>query len=179
MRSEKGQSRGVVFVTGGARSGKSRFALSRAEGWEGRLLYIATAEVRDGEMRERVELHRQDRGPRWDTLEEPLDMARALRGAGGYGGAVLDCLTLWVSNLLEAHGEDENRIHEAVGALLEALELFEGRLCVVTNEVGSGIVPENPLARRFRDLAGRLNQETAARATEAFLVVSGLPVRLK
>jgi adenosylcobinamide kinase/adenosylcobinamide-phosphate guanylyltransferase len=171
--------REIVLVTGGARSGKSRFAQSRAEAWKGGLLFIATAEVLDLEMRERVETHRQERGPRWDTLEEPLDLAGALTAAAGYDGVLLDCLTLWTSNLLGAHGSDESRLRAAVDAFLAALEGFDGRLCIVTNEVGSGIVPENRLARRFRDLAGTVNQEAAARATAAFLVVSGLPMRLK
>jgi adenosylcobinamide kinase/adenosylcobinamide-phosphate guanylyltransferase len=170
--------RELVLVTGGARSGKSRYAQVRAEAWPGRLLYIATAEVRDEEMRERVAKHRQDRGPRWDALEEPLDLSPALARAAGYGGALLDCLTLWTSNLLEA-APSQTALDEAVGRLLEALGAFPGRLCVVTNEVGSGIVPANALARRFRDAAGTLNQGVAALATEAFLVVSGLPVRLK
>lgn len=171
--------REIVFVTGGARSGKSRFAQARAEGWAGPLLYIATAETLDDEMRERVEKHRAERGERWETLEEPLALSRALGVAEGYGGALLDCLTLWTSNLLGLHGEDQSRLQAAVDAFLDSLDGFRGRICVVTNEVGAGIVPENPLARRFRDLAGRLNQEAARRATQAFLIVSGLAVRLK
>ncbi len=171
--------RQVVFVTGGARSGKSRFAQGLVEAWPGQLLYIATAEVRDAEMRHRVDLHRQDRGPRWHTREEPLDLPAALVAAQGYGGALLDCLTLWTSNLLECHGDDEAAIDRAAADLLDALAGHPGRLCMVTNEVGSGIVPEHPLARRFRDRAGRINQQVAAVATEAYLVVSGLPVQLK
>ncbi|MDF1552557.1 MAG: bifunctional adenosylcobinamide kinase/adenosylcobinamide-phosphate guanylyltransferase [Deferrisomatales bacterium] len=171
--------RRLVFVTGGTRSGKSGFAQGLVEGWPGQLLYIATAEVRDAEMRCRVDLHQQDRGPRWHTREEPLDLPAALAAAQGYGGVLLDCLTLWTSNLMESHGDDEAAIDQAVGALLDALAAYPGRLCVVTNEVGSGIVPEHPLARRFRDRAGRINQQVAASATEAYLVVSGLPVCLK
>lgn len=173
------EAREIVFVTGGARSGKSRFAQARAEHWTGSLLYIATAETLDDEMRQRVEKHRAERGARWQTLEEPLDLPRALGVAEGYGGALLDCLTLWTSNLLGAHGEDQTRLQGAAAAFLDSLESFRGRICVVTNEVGAGIVPENPLARRFRDLAGWVNQEAARRATEAFLIVSGLAVRLK
>ncbi len=175
----RGSERRVVFVTGGARSGKSRFAQARVEAWEGRLLYIATAEVGDAEMADRVARHRADRGPRWDTEEAPLDLGRSLERAARYGGALLDCLTLWTSNLLGRWGDDDEEIHRAVAGFLSALEAFPGRLCVVTNEVGAGIVPANPLARRFRDLAGRINQEAASRADEAYLVVSGLPVRLK
>ncbi|GAB6062476.1 bifunctional adenosylcobinamide kinase/adenosylcobinamide-phosphate guanylyltransferase [Deferrisoma palaeochoriense] len=169
----------IVFVTGGARSGKSRFAQRIAEAWEGPLLYVATAEVLDDEMADRVRRHRADRGPRWETLEEPLDLPAALRAAEGFGGALVDCLTLWVSNLLGRWGGDETGLAAALDGFYQALEAFRGRVCLVTNEVGSGIVPENALARRFRDLAGRVNQECAARAHEAYLVVSGLPVRLK
>jgi len=170
--------RQIVFVTGGARSGKSRYAQARAEQWSGELLYIATAEVRDQEMRDRVAQHRRDRGPRWHAHEEPLDLPLALGEAARRGGALLDCLTLWTSNLLEAYPE-EAETQRAVQRFLEALEVFPGRLCVVSNEVGSGIVPANALARRFRDVAGLLNQEVATRATEAWLLVSGLPLRLK
>lgn len=171
--------RRVVYVTGGARSGKSRYAQARAEAWDGELLYVATAEVLDGEMADRVEKHRQDRGPRWSTLEEPLDLSRALAAAEGRGGALLDCLTLWASNLLGVYGDDDLGLQAAVNSFTVALGAFRGRLCVVSNEMGSGIVPDNPLARRFRDVAGRINQEVAALADEAYLVVSGLPVRLK
>lgn len=171
--------RQIVFVTGGARSGKSRYAQGRAEGWPGKLLYIATAEVRDEEMAARVAAHRADRGGRWTAREEPLDLPAALEEAAEYGGALLDCLTLWASNLLGAHGEDEGAVQGEIARFLEALERHPGRLTVVTNEVGSGIVPMNALARRFRDLSGTLNQEVAARADEAYLVVSGLALRLK
>ncbi len=169
----------IVFVTGGARSGKSRFAQRLVEAWEGPLLYVATAEVLDDEMADRVRRHREDRGPRWTTLEEPLDLARALAEAEAYGGALVDCLTLWTSNLLGRHGDDEGGLRRARESFYRALDGFSGRVCLVTNEVGAGIVPANPLARRFRDLAGRINQDCAARAHEAYLVVSGLPVRLK
>ncbi len=169
--------RQLVFVTGGARSGKSRYAQARAEAWGGPLLYLATAEVRDPEMEARVAQHRADRGPRWESLEEPLDLPGALARAAAYPGALLDCLTLWTANLLEAY--DDAGAHAALARTLAALEAYPGRLVIVTNEVGSGIVPDNALARRFRDLGGRVNQEVAARATEAYLVVSGLPLQLK
>ncbi len=171
--------RRVVLVTGGARSGKSRFAQELVEGWEGRLVYVATAEVRDAEMADRVACHRADRGPRWRTVEAPLDLAGALDGARGIGGVLVDCLTLWTANLLGAHGDDDRAVDRAVDALVAAVSGFPGRLCLVTNEVGSGIVPANALARRFRDVAGRVNQRVAGVADEAYLVVSGLPLRLK
>ncbi len=171
--------RRVVFVTGGARSGKSRFAQRLVEAWEGPLLYVATAEIRDGEMAERVRRHQRERGERWETLDEPLDLVRALRRARVYGGCLVDCLTLWTANLMEACGGEEEGLSRALGAFLRELRSFTGRVCFVSNEVGSGIVPANPLARRFRDVAGRVNQEVAARADEAYLVVSGLALRLK
>jgi adenosylcobinamide kinase/adenosylcobinamide-phosphate guanylyltransferase len=174
-----GEAAKVVLVTGGARSGKSRFAQGLVEGWGQRFLYIATAEVLDDEMAERVRRHRDDRGRRWRTLEEPLDLPRALAAAQSYDGALLDCLTLWTSNLLGRHGVDEDGLWREVETFLEALRVYSGRLCLVTNEVGSGIVPEHPLARRFRDEAGRINQRVASQASEVFLVVSGLPLRLK
>jgi adenosylcobinamide kinase / adenosylcobinamide-phosphate guanylyltransferase len=170
--------RRIVFVTGGARSGKSRFAQATVEGWNGPLLYLATAEARDDEMRARIAQHRRERGDRWETLEEPLDLPRALASAGARG-VLLDCLTLWASNLLEAYGERPAALEAQVAGFFDALGEFQGRLCLVTNETGLGLVPENPLARRFRDLAGRINQGAAALASEAYLVVSGLPVRLK
>ena len=171
--------RRIVFVTGGARSGKSRFAQRLVEAWEGRLLYVATAEVRDHEMAERVRRHRRERGERWETLDEPLDLGRALKRARAYGGCLVDCLTLWTANLLEACGPEDQRLFRAVEVFLRELEAFPGRVCLVSNEVGSGIVPATPLARRFRDVAGMINQEVAARADDASLVVSGLPLRLK
>lgn len=171
--------RQVVFVTGGTRSGKSDFAQRWAERWEGRLLYVATAEVRDKEMERRVELHRNARGDRWSTLEEPLDLVEALDEIAASGGGLVDCLTLWTSNLIEENGEDDSAILEAAHRFSKALEDFEGRVVIVTNEVGSGIVPENRLARRFRDLAGKINQVVAGSATDAFLVVSGKGLRLE
>lgn len=169
----------VSYVTGGARSGKSAFAQQLVEAWDGRLLYIATGEPRDAEMLQRIEKHQRERGLRWETLEEPLELPAALGVAAGFGGVLLDCLTLWTSNLLDACGDDDAAIDRRIAALFAALESFPGRLCMVTNEVGLGIVPENALARRFRDLAGRVNQGAASRATEAHFVVSGIPLRLK
>ena len=171
--------RQVVLVTGGARSGKSRFAQDLVEGWGARILYVATAEALDEEMADRIGRHRADRGDRWTTLEEPLNLPRALSEATGYDGALLDCLTLWASNLLGRHGEDDAALHDEVQRFLASLASFPGRLCLVTNEVGLGVVPENALARRFRDVAGRINQQVAALCDEAYLVSVGLPLRLK
>ena len=170
----------LVFITGGARSGKSAFAQQRAEAHCGPLLYVATAEVRDDEMRQRVEKHQKARGDHWQSLEEPLDLATAIAEKVLPGTTVLiDCLTLWLSNLLEKYGEDEAAILAAADGLLAALDQLDITVYLVSNEVGSGIVPENRLARSFRDLAGLFNQKFAAAADEAYLVVAGLPLQLK
>ena len=170
----------LVFITGGARSGKSSFAQKEAEKNAGGLLYVATAEIGDAEMAERVEKHRAARGERWQSLEEPLALAEKIPLAADNCSAILiDCLTLWLSNLLEAHGEDEERIRQEATALIDALAKIDASIYVVSNEVGSGIVPENRLARAFRDLAGQMNQQFAEAADDAWLVASGLPLKLK
>ncbi|PLX44572.1 MAG: bifunctional adenosylcobinamide kinase/adenosylcobinamide-phosphate guanylyltransferase [Deltaproteobacteria bacterium] len=169
----------VIFFTGGARSGKSAAAQLEAEGLEGQLVYLATAEVRDDEMADRVKKHQLVRGARWSTLEEPLDLAGALRSIGeDKGGVLVDCLTLWTSNLLERHHGDVDSILAMVDEFISELQKRRLNVVVVTNETGSGIVPIEPLARSFRDLAGTINQRVAAVADRAYLVVSGLPLRL-
>jgi adenosylcobinamide kinase/adenosylcobinamide-phosphate guanylyltransferase len=168
----------LTFITGGARSGKSSFALGEASSRAGKRLFVATLEPRDEEMRLRAELHRAERGPGWDTREEPLGLAAALVEAReGYDVCVVDCLTLWLSNVVHAGRDVEGEIARLVSALQGARE----RLAVyaVSNEVGMGIVPENGLARRFRDYAGLLNQKVAAAADGVYLMASGIPVRIK
>lgn len=170
----------VIFISGGARSGKSSYAQRLAEDCPGELLYVATAGIHDAEMEARVNRHRADRGPRWSTLEEPLDLAGRLPPtAAGKGAVLLDCVTLWLTNLLFHHGERNEPVLDEVGRFIAMLPRIDAPLFVVSNEVGFGIVPENPLARQFRDLAGIANQRLARAADEAYLVVSGLPVRLK
>lgn len=170
----------LIYITGGARSGKSTYAQTRAEAQPGPLLYLATAGVGDAEMAERVRRHQAVRGARWRTCEEPLDPAgRLVQAAAGTGGVLFDCLTLWLSNLLFHHGEAAAPLLAEVERLLAALERIEAPLFLVSNELGQGIVPENRLGRLFRDLAGEANQRVAAAADEAWLLVSGLPLRLK
>jgi adenosylcobinamide kinase/adenosylcobinamide-phosphate guanylyltransferase len=170
----------LIFVTGGARSGKSRYAQRLAEACPGPLLYVATADIGDAEMAERVRRHRGDRGERWSTLEEPLALTDRLPAAAvGKGAVLLDCVTLWLSNLFFHHQEDVGRVLAEIERFLAAVPALEAPLFLVSNEVGGGIVPENHLARHFRDLAGEANQRLAAVADEAWLVVAGLPLQLK
>ncbi len=167
----------TVLVIGGARSGKSAFALKKAGSFPGKKAYIATAEALDEEMKERIEKHRGERGKDWETFEEPIKMAGVLREMGsGYNAAVIDCLTLWLSNLLLGAEDPEEEIEGFLSLLREG---DHPPLFVVSNEVGMGIVPDNPLSRRFRDLAGRLNQKVAGIADEVYLVTAGIPVRIK
>lgn len=165
-----------LLVLGGARSGKSRYAQTRAEALDGELVYLATAQALDAEMGERIERHRADRGPRWTTVEAPVELTAAIRAEGRAGRVLLiDCLTLWTSNLLLA----DRDIGAATGDLVAAIGEAGCPLILVANEVGLGIVPDNALARRFRDEAGRVNQRIAAAVDEVMFVAAGLPLRLK
>ena len=171
----------VVLITGGARSGKSRYAMELAGGHEGGRVYIATAEPVDADMRGRIEKHKEERGEMFTTIEEPLDLAGALGSVPeGAGVAVVDCLTVWLGNLMHHHceGEGEGEL-PGVAEFLEILGAPPCDLILVTNEVGMGIIPENRLARSYRDTLGRLNQEVARRAGQVVLMVSGLPVAIK
>ncbi len=166
-----------ALVIGAARSGKSRFAERLALGTGLLPVYIATAEARDDEMAARVAAHRADRAGRgWTTIEEPLDLADALALSAGVGQVVLaDCLTLWLSNLIEAGRDPDTE----ASALAAAIAGAAGPIVLVTNEVGAGIVPINALARRFADAQGRLNQKIASAVSDVILVAAGLPLRLK
>ena len=165
----------VTLVLGGARSGKSRYAEALIEDSAEHALYLATAEPLDEEMRRRIALHRARRGPRWTTLEEPAEIAGVLRRAAGGRPILVECLTLWLSNLL-ARGRD---IDAARADLLAATAACAAPIVFVANEVGLGIVPENALARAFRDHAGALNRELAAAAQHAVFIAAGLPLVLK
>ena len=165
-----------LFVLGGARSGKSRYAQARAEMLAGRHHFVATAEAFDDEMRERIARHRADRDTRWSTVEAPRDLPSALDALNALDAVVLvDCLTLWLSNLMLADAD----IDRAERELSHAINRFSGHIILVSNEVGLGIVHANALARRFGDAAGRLNQTVAATATEVVLLTAGLPLTLK
>ncbi|MEA1647500.1 bifunctional adenosylcobinamide kinase/adenosylcobinamide-phosphate guanylyltransferase [Nitrospirillum sp. BR 11164] len=165
---------GVTLVLGGARSGKSRFAEGLVTALPGPWTYIATAQAWDDEMRDRIGRHQADRVPGWTTVEAPLDLADAL-AAGGDGPVLVDCLTLWLTNVMLA----DRDVAAAVAGLEAALAARVGATVLVGNEVGMGIVPENALARAFRDHAGRLHQRLAATASQVFLTVAGLPLKVK
>ena len=166
----------LTLVLGGARSGKSRHAETLVEGFGGTPLYVATAEPRDDEMRRRIAQHRARRGSRWTTIEEPLALAPTLLECVRGGQPVLvDCLTLWLANVLEA-----GRAAAAESdALVASLARLPGPVVLVANEVGLGIVPGNALARQFRDDAGRLNRDIAALADRVVFIAAGLPLILK
>jgi adenosylcobinamide kinase/adenosylcobinamide-phosphate guanylyltransferase len=166
----------VTLVLGGARSGKSRYAERFVEGAASRGTYCATAEVGDAEMAERIAAHRARRGPFWRTIEAPLALTAAIAAhAEPERPLLVDCLTLWLSNLLLA-GKPAD---EEAGVLCGALRNATGMVVLVSNEVGMGLVPETPLGRRFRDAAGRLNQDVAAVADRVVFVAAGLPLVLK
>ncbi|CAM3641355.1 bifunctional adenosylcobinamide kinase/adenosylcobinamide-phosphate guanylyltransferase [Marinicrinis lubricantis] len=179
------------LITGGARSGKSRFAERYAERIGHNGIYIATAQVWEEEMAERVRKHQQQRmegGVRWQTIEEPYELAQRLRDlgeehaqSGEHVPVLVDCMTLWLSNWL-LRLDEQNRLlelEEQVQNMVQAVADFPGSLLLVTNEVGDGIVPEYRLGRLFRDEAGRLNQRLAEMCDEVYLVTAGIPVELK
>ena len=171
--------RRLTLVTGGARSGKSRFALESAMP-RARKAFIATATPCDKEMAARIARHRSERGADFLTIEEPLDLAGALGALPrDMDVAVVDCLTLWLGNLMHKYGGIREDDCPEIEALVEALRSPPCDLLVVTNEVGMGIVPENEAARTFRDVAGRLNARVARMADNVVLLVSGIPVTIK
>jgi adenosylcobinamide kinase / adenosylcobinamide-phosphate guanylyltransferase len=168
----------LTFLLGGARSGKSALAVRMASEWRGPVVFVATAEARDDtEMSARIARHRRERPRAWTTVEEPLDLTGALAQAPEGACLVVDCLTLWAANALEAGWDDEAIERTAVEAA--ALAAARTALTVVaSNEVGMGIVPDAPLGRTFRDVLGRVNAVFAGEAERAFLVVAGRPLEL-
>src|ERR1700761_8304212 len=165
----------IILITGGARSGKSVRAEARAKAFAGKPVYVATAEALDSEMRERIARHRMRRGAEWIVHETPLNLVGALKATDGGGARLIDCLTLWLSNLMHA----ERDWSKETARLVEALRAQKSPAVLVSNEVGLGIVPDNALARRFRDAAGIMNQMIAQAADEVEFIVAGLPVRVK
>ena len=177
---------GLTLITGGARAGKSTLAEQLAARGE-RVLYVATAEGRDEEMRSRIAAHRAARPGHWHTLEEPLDLAGELRPVHRrYDTVLVDCLTLWVSNLLlapppetAAGGSNEEHILTLARELLALAATSAAAWIVVSNEVGLGVVPPSPLGRAYRDVLGRVNQQVAVQASEVYLMVAGIPLQVK
>lgn len=166
----------IIYISGGARSGKSRFAQEMAENLSPHPIYLATAQSFDDEMSDRIKRHQADRDARWRTHEEPIHLTQALKRYRGSGDVLLvDCLTLWLSNIMLA-GMD---VSSEIDRLTAYLKTQQATLIFVSNEVGMGIVPDNALARSFRDFAGRLNQSVAGLSEEAYVLVSGLPLRLR
>lgn len=166
----------IVLVLGGARSGKSAFAEGLIDASGLKKAYLATGQVFDSEMESRVDLHKARRGAEWALTEEPLDLAGVLERTAAPDTAVLvDCLTLWVTNLMMA----ERPVADEMAQLVERIGKLPGTVAFVSNEVGQGIVPDNAMARSFRDHAGRLHQAIAAVAEEVYFVTAGLPLKLK
>ena len=181
----------IILVTGGVRSGKSAFAeryAAHCAAQSGtRVAYIATAQVYDAEMRQRVDLHQTRRPADWTTYEAPFDTEDAIRAAGASHGVLLfDCITMFLSNDMLQYPEEEQErdsfvlhVEERIGALVQAAQEVEATTIFVTNEVGAGIVPENHLARIYRDLSGSVNQQLACASDEVYAVICGIPMQLK
>jgi adenosylcobinamide kinase / adenosylcobinamide-phosphate guanylyltransferase len=176
---QRSHRRSVTLVLGGVRSGKSRFALEVAMRAAG-VTFVATARSCDDEMRSKIERHRAERPSHWDTKEAPLAIAEAVRGEDDRNQfVVVDCLTLFASNLMEALGGDWSAIAGAVDELCASLRDANRSIVLVSNEVGSGIVPAYAAGRQFRDLLGEINQRVAAVSDQVVLMIAGLPVAIK
>ena len=169
----------LVLVLGGARSGKSSWALQYTETVYNNYVFLATARVSDKEMEERIRRHKMDRGPKWAVIEEPLEIPEALMNRCElYQTVLLDCLTVWIGNLMHRYSQDVTAYPE-VTSFLQIAEKPPCELVIVSNELGMGIVPENEMARRFRDLAGQVNQEVARIAYKVVFMISGIPLVAK
>jgi adenosylcobinamide kinase / adenosylcobinamide-phosphate guanylyltransferase len=168
----------IILVGGGVRCGKSAFALARASSLGGTRAFVATAQAFDDEMRDRITAHQQERAASFTTIEAPLDVAQAVLGLAETQVVVIDCLTLWLSNLLMAEKTDVE-IYTELERLMQAIESRSWHVVLVTNEVGLGVVPASPLGRRFRDLAGRIHQRMVERADEIYFGALGAMLRLR
>ena len=169
----------VTLVLGGARSGKSRYAQQLAEQSQ-RVVFVATAKASDDEMNAKIERHKQDRPRDWLTVEEPLELPKVLAEHEVYSDViVIDCLTIYTANLMEAEGENSASIGDRIKALCEALGRVQCNVVLVSNEVGSGVHPVSPLGRAYRDLLGEINQKIARISDDVVLMVAGLPLALK
>lgn len=168
----------ITFILGGARSGKSAYALNLAQKHK-KVAFIATGQALDKEMRQRINLHKKARPSHWHTFEEDKKIASALKKIGNdFDCVIIDCLTLWVSNLILAKNT-QSAIKEQARLLVKTLKNIKANSIVISNEVGLGIVPQNKLARSFRDIAGKVNQAVAKGADKVLFMVSGIPMKVK
>jgi len=169
----------MIFITGGCRSGKSRYALDYANRHFSKKLFLATSEPLDEEMAQRIENHKKVRGPEWQTIEEPVEIVNKIKEYGGEEKVILiDCLTLWLYNLL-MRWDNDSRIIDETGKLINTIKQNPTSSILVSNEVGMGIVPADPLSRRYRDLLGAMNQRIAEGLETVIFMVSGIPLFLK
>lgn len=172
-----------ILITGGARSGKSQFAQQLAIEIGGRVLFVATAEAKDEDMRRRIEAHRRSRPESWETLEVPLGINGAFsQRAEEAEAVVIDCITMLVANIMlqnQSEASAEESALEEIRILINQMDRMAATFIIVTNEVGLGLVPDNALGRRYRDCLGRVNQLLARRADEVYLMVAGIPLRVK
>ena len=169
----------MILITGGCRSGKSRFALDYANQHFSKKIYLATCEALDEEMAQRIEHHKKMRSPEWQTIEEPIEIVNKIMRYGDEADVILlDCITLWLSNLLMRQ-KDDPEIMEEISRFIDTIKKKQTSLILVSNEVGLGIVPVDPLGRRFRDLSGMANQKIAEVVNTVILMVSGIPIFLK
>lgn len=180
MEFRKKLKQGCLLVLGGARSGKSRFALDFCQRTGKELIFLATARAGDREMAERIRRHQEERGREWLTIEEPVDIVDRIREVDNENTVILlDCLVLWINNLSMKYGDNGESIDQEIDALVNRLSGIKGLLVMVSNELGMSIVPDNPLARDFRDRIGILNQRCANLAQKVVMTVAGLPLILK
>ena len=169
-----------MLITGGIRSGKSAYALKLTENLSAPKIFLATAEALDDSMITRIKNHQEERGQTFQTIEEPLNIDETLQSLPeNTSGVIIDCMTLWVNNLLYKLEEDEQRIQEKISSFLKVLKNVSTQVYIVTNEVGLGIIPENKMARRYIDLLGRLNQDIAEISDEVIFMVSGIAQKIK
>lgn len=168
----------ITFILGGSRSGKSSYAIKLAQDYK-KVAFIATGEALDKEMQQRIRLHRKARPSHWQTFEESKDITALLKKIGSnFECIIIDCLTLLISNLILV-GDKQKIIENKINAMLTCLKKNKGRAIIISNEVGLGVVPENKLARDFRDIVGKINQIVAKEADEVFFMVSGIPLKIK
>ena len=168
-----------ILITGGVRSGKSRFALSLAKASAQPKIFLATAQLFDSEMAKRIECHQKERDGKFSTVEEPLYLSKAVDGLLANSVVIIDCLTLWLNNLLFHFKDDEKRIQEQIALFIKSFRSSPANIIIVTNETGWGIMPVNELSRQYIEKAGALNQEIAAISDEVVLMVSGVPLWAK